>query len=203
MEHVSATTPSQVREAGLLFTAAEFSAHRQELERLLEIRDRDLPQLFRDARTFVASDTAEEIVQIHEDLAVVEARISWLDAILRDAKVISENVAPGRVDIGRETDVEYVSSGKVVTYRLRGSGLSGGPGAVSAASPVGRALIGRAAGDVVEVKLPGGEAQHLRVLAVRPGAALENSPVVNDQPASFRSGSPAPRGAVPTKEPQR
>jgi len=179
MEHTSASTPTQAKGTGLLFTAAELGAHRQELERLLEIRDRDLPQLLRDARTFVASDTAEEMVQIHEDLAVVEARIGWLDAVLREARVIDDTTAPGLVDIGRETDVEYLGSGKVVTYRVAGSALSAGPGTISAGSPAGRALIGRTAGDVVQVNLPGGHAEHLRVLAVRPGAAPNDSHTAN------------------------
>lgn len=181
MEHTSASTPDQAKAAGLLFTAAEFGAHRQELERLLEIRDRDLPQLFRDARTFVASDTAEEMVQIREDLVVVEARIGWLDAVLREARLIDDNVAPGLVGIGRETDVEYVGSGRVVTYRITGGALSAGPGTISAGSPAGRALIGRTAGDVVEVNLPGGRSEHLRVLAVRPGATPDDSLTADGQ----------------------
>jgi hypothetical protein len=39
---------------------------------------------------------------------------------------------------------------------------------VSPGSPVGRALIGTAAGDVVRVELPGGRLRELRVLRVVP-----------------------------------
>lgn len=158
-------------EAGPLFTAAELAAYRRELDRLVQIRDHDLPELFRDARTFVAADTAEEIVQIHEDLAVIEARIRRLDETLREARVIDDDAAPELVEIGREIDVEYLDSGKVLTYRVTGSALSSGPGTISAGSPVGRALLGHAVGAVADVRLPGGKAARLRILAVRPGSA--------------------------------
>jgi hypothetical protein len=55
---------------------AEFDHYRDQLVELHRVRERDLPQLLRDARGFVANDTAEEIAQTREDEAVVEARIA-------------------------------------------------------------------------------------------------------------------------------
>ena len=50
------------------------------------MRDRDLPELLRDARGFVASDAEEEIAQIRDDHVFVDARIAHLEAPLRDAR---------------------------------------------------------------------------------------------------------------------
>jgi len=167
MVQLTTSTPVQPGETGLLFTAAEVEAHREELERLLEIRDRDLPRLRRHVRGFVASDVAEEIVQIQEDLAVVEQRISWLEETLREARIVTD-VEDGVVSVGRLVEVEYQGSGRVAAYHVTGSALSAGPGSLSAGSPVGRALMGRVAGDVVAADLPTGRVEHLRILAVRP-----------------------------------
>lgn len=46
-------------------------------------------------------------------------------------------------------------------------GADDGPAAVSARSPTGRALLGRAPGEIVAVVAADGRARHLRVLAVR------------------------------------
>jgi transcription elongation GreA/GreB family factor len=74
---------------------------------------------------------------------------------------------PQAVRHGRAT--EPPDRGKLATYRIAGAGGSDGVPTVSAASPVGQALIGRSAGAVVSVELPGGRATELRILAVRPG----------------------------------
>jgi transcription elongation factor GreA len=169
MDGKTTATPDQTDTAGLLFTATEHESHRQELERLLEIRDRDLPQLLRQARGFVASDAAEEIAQLQEDIAVVDVRIGWLEELLRHARIVDDTLASGVVSVGCVVDLEYLDSGRVVTYHVAGSALSADTGALSAGSPVGRALIGRRAGDVVEVQLPTGRSERLRVLAVRLG----------------------------------
>jgi transcription elongation factor GreA len=162
--------PDQPNPTSLL-TRADYERHRDHLEELRRVRDRDLPELLRDARGFVASDAEEEIAQIREDHRFVETRIAHIEALLRDAHVVADGEAPGIAFPGRVVEVEYVRSGKLATYRITGTGGPGGPAIVSAASPVGKALIGRAAGDVVAVELPGGRVEELRIVSVGRGEA--------------------------------
>jgi transcription elongation factor GreA len=162
---VAMNQPDQPRPTSLL-TRADYELHRDHLQELRRVRDRDLPKLLRDARGFVASDAEEEIAQIREDHVFVETRIAHLEALLRDAHVITDGEAPGMAFPGRFVEVEYTRSGKLATYRIAGAGGPGGLGTVSAGSPVGQALIGRAAGDVVAAELPGGRAEELRIIAV-------------------------------------
>src|SRR4051794_10730183 len=150
-----------------LLTRADHDQYRIHLDELRRVRDRDLPELLRDARSFVASDVEEEIAQIRDDHVFVEARIAQLEALLRDARVVADGEAPGVAFPGRIVDVEYTSSGKRATYRIAGAGSAARPGVVSAGSPVGQALIGRARGDRVWVELPNGRGEELRVVAVR------------------------------------
>ena len=97
----------------------------------------------------------------------VESRIAQLETLLRDARVVSEAESPGAAFPGRVVDVEYTSSGRRATYRIAGAGSAARPGTVSAGSPVGQALIGRARGDRVWVELPNGRGVELRIVAVR------------------------------------
>ena len=160
------THPDHPNTAKLL-TRTDYEEYRTQLEQLRRIRDRDLPELLRDARGFVASDAEEEIAQIRDDHVFVEARIAHLEALLHDADVIADNVAPDVAFPGRVVDVEYTRDGRLATYRIASAGNAAHPGTVSAGSPVGQGLIGRARGELVSVELPNGRAEELRIVAVR------------------------------------
>ncbi len=160
------THPHQPDSASLL-TRVDYEQYRAQLQELRRVRDRDLPELLRDARGFVASDAEEEIAQIRDDHVFVDARIAHLEALLRDARVVADSEAPDVAFPGRLVDVEYTRNGRLVTYRIASAGRAAHRGTVSAGSPVGQGLIGRARGDLVSVELPNGREEELRIVAVR------------------------------------
>jgi transcription elongation GreA/GreB family factor len=102
---VGMTQTEQPHPASLL-TRADYERYQGHLDELRRVRDRDLPELLRDARGFVASDAEEEIAQIREDHVFVEARIAHLEALLRDAHLVDDGEAPGIACPGRIVDVE-------------------------------------------------------------------------------------------------
>ena len=153
-----------------MLTPDEHQAHRDELERLRTIRDRDLPELLREARTFVSNDANEEIIQIRDDRALVDARIAQLAELLDRAEVVADDAPAGVVSLGRDVEVEYLRSRRVVTYLVAGVPAHREARTVSAGSPLGAALLGRSIGDVIDVELPGGRFERLKVLDVRPSA---------------------------------
>lgn len=153
-----------------LLTRAEYEHCRRQLEDLRRIRDADLPRLLRDARTFVSSDAAEEIVHITVDHAVAGRRIAQLQALLRDAAVVEEGTgSDGVVAVGSTVLVKYVRTGATATYRVGGIADADAKRFVSARSPVGRALLDGACGDVVDVALPSGAVEQLLILSVDGG----------------------------------
>lgn len=87
-----------------------------------------------------------------------EARIAEIEDKLARAEVIDTSGMSGeRVAFGAHVELEDLSSGKMVTYRLVGPEESDlEQGKISITSPVGRALVGREEGDEVRVKTPGG-----------------------------------------------
>src|SRR3954466_8060634 len=167
LEQAPPMTHTDHLNSATLLTRGDYEQYRAQLEELRRVRDRDLPELLRDARGFVASDSEEEIAQIRDDHVFVESRIAHLEALLRDARIIGDREAPGVAFPGRVVEIEYTSSGNRASYRIVSAGSAARPGTVSAGSPVGQALLGRARGDRVWVELPNGRGEELRIVAVR------------------------------------
>jgi hypothetical protein len=91
----------------MLLGAAEFAAFEQELARLRDLRDRQLPERLRAARGFVAGDVAEEIAHIQEQQTVMDARIARLVDLLSGATVISDDQRSDVATLGSTVEVQY------------------------------------------------------------------------------------------------
>jgi transcription elongation factor GreA len=149
-----------------LLGAAEYLAYEAQLLRLQGMRDRELPERLRAARGFVAADTAEEVAHIQEERTVMDARIARLEDLLRTASVVPDGPASDLVTLGATVEVAYPGARRRATYRLTGTASASDGRAVSARSPVGQALMGRRAGDVVSAHLPNGRIQQLEILGI-------------------------------------
>jgi transcription elongation factor GreA len=92
---------------------------------------------------------------------LLERRIAILRSRLQHAKVIDEEAAAasGVVTVGSTVELER-DDGETMTVEISSVG------GVSPESPVGRALIGRAEGDEIEVEAPRG-AWSARILSIR------------------------------------
>jgi transcription elongation factor GreA len=98
----------------------------------------------------------------------MEARIRQLEATLRDAEVV-DSTAPsdGAVAVGVTVSLRYEGDDEAEPYMV-GSIEERQPGVtvVSPDSPLGKALMGRRAGDRVEFETPNGRTQAVEVVAV-------------------------------------
>ncbi|MEE9247637.1 MAG: transcription elongation factor GreA [Dehalococcoidia bacterium] len=91
------------------------------------------------------------------DQAFIEGRILTMDNIVHNAVIIPERKHKSeKVDLGAKVTVKE-ESGRVAKYVIVGS-TEANPkaGLISNESPVGQALLGKKAGDSVEVKIPAG-----------------------------------------------
>jgi transcription elongation factor GreA len=101
-------------------------------------------------------DLAEnaEYEEAKNEQAFVEGRIQALEAMLKSA-VIIENSGTDYVALGSRVELESRDGRE--TFTIVGSAESRpAQGRISNESPVGRAILGRKAGDTVTVRLPGG-----------------------------------------------
>ena len=89
-----------------------------------------------------------------KEQSILEGRIQHLTALLRDAVTI-EGSSTSHVSLGTTVTVQDDLGEE--TYTIVGSHeASPATGRISSTSPVGRALLGRRAGDTVTVAAPGG-----------------------------------------------
>ncbi|WP_420474141.1 transcription elongation factor GreA [Noviherbaspirillum sp. ST9] len=104
-----------------------------------------------------------------ERQAFIEGRIAELEGKLGAAQIIDPTVldAEGRIVFASTVDLEDLESGNKVTYQIVGEDEADLKELkISITSPIARALIGKYAGDVVEVNAPSGIREY-EVLEVR------------------------------------
>ena len=143
-------------------------ALRNELDRLRGRLDVEFVSRLRDARAFGDIAGNDEYLQIKEEEGVLAAGISRLEVLLASSRVADEvDPTSGLAAIGTVVEVEDLDTGAVDDYLMTGGYERLTSHAASAGSPVGRALMGRAAREEVEVELPGDRKRRLRIVAVR------------------------------------
>jgi transcription elongation factor GreA len=151
-----------------LITREGARALQARVERLRHQLDVEFADRLNEARGFGEIGANDDYLQALEEQAVLASRLSRLRRLLDSATVVDQQPAwREAAAVGSAVEVEDLSSGIAREHRLVGDYESREADAVSASSPVGRALLGRVPGDEVDVDLPRGRTQRLRVLAVR------------------------------------
>ena len=140
-------------------TIAGADALKAELQRL---KHKDRPDVIRaisEARAQGDLSENAEYDAAKEKQSFVEGRILDIEGKLSNAQII--NIAlldiDGRVVFGVTVDLEETETGEKVSYQIVGEDEADLKlGKISFTSPIARALIGKSAGDVAEVRAPGG-----------------------------------------------
>ena len=103
-----------------------------------------------------------------ERQGMCEARIKDIEDKLGRSEVIDPaRLSGGRVSFGATVELSNIDTEETVTYQIVGAEESNvAAGLISISAPLARALIGKQAGDEVQVKLPAGE-RNYEVVDVR------------------------------------
>ena len=99
----------------------------------------------------------------------LESKIALIEETLKNAKIISNRASKkGVVIVGSSVKVLDVDFGEENTYKLVGT-LESNPdaGLISNESPIGKAIMGKKAGDEVTVPTPDGDSFVLKILEVK------------------------------------
>lgn len=132
--------------------------YQQELEYLKTVKRKEVAEKIKVALSFGDLSENSEYDEAKNDQAVLEARISQIEAILKNAKIIDESeLTNEHIHIGSKVKVHDCEFDEDVEYQIIGSGEADPfNGKLSDESPVGSALIGHKEGDTVEVETPDG-----------------------------------------------
>jgi len=141
----------------------------EELEYLKTVKRKEVAERIKASKAFGDISENAEYEDAKNEQAFVEGRILQLDQLLRTARVVDNHGAPpDTIIVGSTVRIKDLGSGEEITYTIVGSAEADPDrDRISNESPVGRALLGRRAGDVVEVTVPAGKMTY-RVLGVAP-----------------------------------
>ena len=134
-------------------------ALRNELKRL---KTEDRPRVIKaiaEARSHGDLSENAEYHAAREQQGFIEGRIGEIEAKLSTAEIIDPTAmaSSGKVIFGATVDLEDQDDGKSISYQIVGEDEADiKAGRISITSPIARALVGKSAGDVVDVAAPGG-----------------------------------------------
>lgn len=142
---------------GEQLTKSDVEKIKEEIEyRKLVVRKKEL-EAVKEARA--QGDLSEnfEYKAAKQDKNRNESRIRYLERMLKNAKIVSDESNADEVGINNTVDLYFEEDDEMETYRLvtsvRGNSLAG---LISIESPLGKAIKGHKVGDRVLVKTQGG-----------------------------------------------
>jgi transcription elongation factor GreA len=130
----------------------------EELEYLKTVRRREVAERIKQAIAFGDLSENSEYDEAKNEQAFIEGRIVTLENLLRNAKVIDEeDITTDVVSIGVTVKLLDIETDEVLEYTIVGSTEANpAQNRISNKSPVGKALLGKPVGSVVDVHVPDG-----------------------------------------------
>jgi transcription elongation factor GreA len=131
----------------------------QELENLKSVKRKEVVERIKIARSFGDLSENSEYDSAKEEQAFVEGRITTLENMIRNAKIIEEaDMGTDSVTLGRSVTFIELPDGEAETYIIVGSAEADPfEGKISNDSPIAKSLMGKKVGDEVNVQTPGGD----------------------------------------------
>lgn len=143
-------------------SATRLEELKEELTYLKTVREKEVADQIKEARSFGDLSENSEYDEAKNEQGKLYSRIAELENILANCTVISEEgTDTDVVRIGSRITVEDVEMGFEESYQVVGS-QEADPmnGRISEESPFGKALLGKAVGDLVIVEAPAGNIEY-------------------------------------------
>jgi transcription elongation factor GreA len=139
----------------VLLTAGGLQKLKQDLERVQARRLEAFDRMKEAAQPGDIEDNPE-LEQAKEEVARFDERIYELQEMIGRAQIISEGRNSSIAEPGSTIEVEDDEGETIVYYLVGAVEADPGTGRISVESPVGRALVGKRAGERVSVQVPAG-----------------------------------------------
>jgi transcription elongation factor GreA len=143
------------------FTSEGLRKLKDELEHLKSVERPNISQQIAEAREKGDLSENAEYDAAKNAQAMLELRISKLEETLSAARIIDESqLDDSRISILTKVKLKNIKNKAVMSYTLvpeNEANIKGGK--ISVNSPIARGLLGKAAGDTVEIEVPAGKVQ--------------------------------------------
>lgn len=140
----------------------------QELENLKTVKRKEITEKIRMALSFGDLSENSEYDSAKNEQAFVEGRIVQLENMLRNATIVDEDeIPPDIVNVGSIVKVKDYDLEEEVEYLIVGSAEADPVNnKISNESPVGKGLMGKREGDILEIQIPDGISKY-EILSIR------------------------------------
>jgi transcription elongation factor GreA len=151
----------------VILTKEGYAKLKQEIEHLSNDKRREVADRIRQAREIGDISENAEYDDAKNEQAMLEHRIAMLEDRLRAAHVLEKkDIAKDVVSVGSLVRLKDIDANKTIEYTIVGSAEANpSENKLSNESPVGKAIIGRKKGEVVEVTAPRG-ALKFKIIAI-------------------------------------
>ncbi len=152
-----------------ILTYAGLKQLEEELQELKVVKRKEVAQKIKEAREQGDLSENAEYDAAKDEQRDIELRIEELEKILKNAEVVVEDeVDLDKINIGCRVKLYDCEYEEELEFQLVGSTEANSlQGKISNESPVGQALIGRRAGDMVDVEMENGSTAQYRVLEIQ------------------------------------
>ncbi len=139
---------------------------KDELSYLQNIREKEVAELIREARSFGDLSENSEYDEAKTEQAKLYAKINELQNLIENAEVIETVSGGDSIGMGSKVTIVEVGTEDEEKYEIVGSQESDPRiGCISEDSPIGRALMGHNEGEEIVVEAPDGDL-HFRIVSV-------------------------------------
>jgi len=154
-------------EKEVLLTKEGLSRLEDELEHLKTVKRREVADRIKQALAFGDISENSEYDDAKNEQAFIESRIVKLEKMLRNARLISEDdIQTEVVGLGSRVKLRDLEYQDEFEYMIVSSAEADpGEAKISDESPVGKALLGKKPGDIIEVEVPAGMVRY-RIISV-------------------------------------
>ena len=131
---------------------------KQKLDFLKTVKSTEIEQKLKEARGHGDLSENSEYDEAKNDQAKLAAEIAELEATIANAVIVDEsNISSSEVGIGSKIKLLDMELGEEEIIKIVGyASANFEQGKISDESPIGMAVMGKKAGDVVEVQVPDG-----------------------------------------------
>ena len=137
---------------------------KEELNYLKTVKRKEIAQQIKDAKEYGDISENAEYDDAKNEQAFVEGRIVDFEQVIKNAKIVERTANCDRVTLG--CSVVVATDGEQKKYTIVGpQETDPASGKISHESPLGRALIDKVVGEVVDLELPQGSLQY-RVVSI-------------------------------------
>jgi len=155
-----------MNEIQAFLTAEKFDELKKELEQLKTVRRKEIAESLEYARSLGDLSENAEYQEARDMQAAIEERISYLEKVIKEAKIVAHDKKGDVVGLGSIVSIQKEKEKDIRNYTIVGSDEANiHEKKLSYLSPLGEALMGKMKGDEFIFDTPAGK-QKYKVLKV-------------------------------------